>query len=138
MYAMGSKQYAQINRQTGVEEKDPHQLIGMLMDGVMDRVSTAKGHVQRNEVDKKGQSISAAITIIGGLQASLNHEAGGELAERLNGLYEYMAERLFIASKDNSVQALDEVCTLMAEVRTGWNGIRPQIDNGEVTLPQMS
>lgn len=138
MYAMGSKHYAQINRQTGVEGKDSHQLITLLMDGVVDRVSMAKGHVQRNEVDKKGQTIGAAINILGGLQASLNMEEGGELAERLNMLYDYMAERLFVASKDNDVQALDEVGRLMSEIRVGWNGIRPQIDNGEVPLPQLS
>lgn len=138
MYAMGSKHYAQINRQTGVEGKDSHQLITLLMDGVVDRVSMAKGHVQRNEVDKKGQTIGAAINILGGLQASLNMEEGGELAERLNMLYDYMAERLFVASKDNDVQALDEVGRLMSEIRVGWNGIRPQIDSGEVPLPQLS
>jgi flagellar protein FliS len=51
-------------------------------------------------------------------------EAGGELAIRLDQLYDYMARRLVSANRRNDPEALREVHRLLCEIRTGWDGIR--------------
>ena len=51
-------------------------------------------------------------------------EAGGELAERLDALYTYMVQRLMKAHIDNDAAILDEVATLLREVKSGWDGIK--------------
>ena len=41
--AKGAQQYAQMNKQTGVENANPHQLIGMLYQGALDNLQQAIG-----------------------------------------------------------------------------------------------
>lgn len=116
-------QYRQVVNQGGIIDASPHQLILMLMDGAMGRISTAKGCLQRGEVARKGELISGAISIIEGLRGSLNHEAGGEIARNLDNLYEYMTRQLVRANLDNGAAPLDEVTALLREVKEAWIAI---------------
>jgi flagellar protein FliS len=71
----------------------------------------------------KGQNIGHAIQIVGGLQSSLNIEAGGEVAENLSNLYDYMVRRLLAANNQNDESILDEVSGLMVEIKMGWDAM---------------
>ncbi len=117
------KEYAAIGVQTGIEDASAHRLVLMLMNGALDRINTAKGHLQRNERGAKAQNISWAIAIIDGLRDSLNIEAGGEVATNLDDLYEYMTYRLAEANVQDSGEMLDEVHRLMSQIKQGWEGI---------------
>ncbi|VAX04640.1 Flagellar biosynthesis protein FliS, partial [hydrothermal vent metagenome] len=70
--------------------------------------------------------IKIAISIISdGLRGSLDMDAGGEIAENLDALYEYMLQRLMAGHAKNDPVALDEVNTLLREIKSGWDGIKP-------------
>lgn len=118
--------YAKVGVETGVSAADPHKLVLMLLDGAVMSVSAAVVAMERNEIAAKGQSISKAIEIISdGLKASLDRKAGGELAERLAGLYDYLCMRLLYANLHNDRVALDEVSGLLESLRESWRGISP-------------
>lgn len=118
--------YAKVEVETGVTSADPHKLVLMLFDGAVLAISTAAGAMQRGDVATRGQSTSKAIEIItNGLKASLDVDAGGELAERLSALYDYMCERLLYANLHNNRAALDEVAGLLEGLREAWQGISP-------------
>ena len=126
MYANSVKQYANINATSEVESADPHRLIQMLIDGAISKMIVAKAMMERRDVARKGENVSWAISILGGLQASLDMEKGGDIAQSLNGLYEYMTLRLAQANAANDSAGLDEVIHLMKTIKEGWDGIRPQ------------
>lgn len=113
-------QYSRVRTQGGVESATPHQLTAMLFDGALARIASARGHMQRGEIAAKGECISRSIDIIGGLRSSLDHERGGELAERLDSLYEYMGRRLLYANLHDDVATLDEVADLLRPIRGAW------------------
>ncbi len=116
-------QYKQVGTRVGADSADPHQLIVMLYDGALERIAVAKGAMERNEIEIKGQKIGRAIAIIDGLKASLDNEKGGDIAANLNDLYSYMQRRLFEANSENSQSILDEVADLLKEVRQAWMAI---------------
>ncbi len=116
-----AESYAKIGVDAAVETADPHRLILMLFDGATVAISLARIHMENGQIADKGAAISKAIDLItNGLAASLDKEAGGELAERLAALYEYMAQRLLFANQKNSVAALDEVSELLSGLRDAW------------------
>ena len=120
--------YSKVGIETGVDTADPHKLILMLFEGAMLAVSSASLHMKRNagaeDVARKGEAISKAINIItNGLKASLDQEAGGELAGRLGALYDYMATRLLYANLHDQPAILDEVSHLLAELKGAWEQI---------------
>ncbi len=121
--ASALKQYQQVNAQSSVDDADPHRLIVMLMEGALDKIALAKGFIERNEVAKKGEHISWAISIIDGLRLSLDKEAGKELAQNLDDLYDYMGRRLVQANIKNDTTILDEVISLLLEIKGAWHAI---------------
>lgn len=121
-----AQSYAKVGLEVAVETASPHKLILMLFDGAVAAINIAKFEMASGEIAKKGASISKAIDIItNGLRASLDMEAGGELAERLSALYEYMAQRLLFANLKNSTATLDEVLELLISLRSAWEQIAP-------------
>ena len=116
-------EYTRINIQTDIESASPYRLIQMLMEGALSRISMAKAYIKQKQIAKKGEAISSAILIIGGLRDSLDHDAGGELAGNLEDLYEYMTNRLLTANLENDIEALDEVRRLLLQVKVAWDGI---------------
>lgn len=121
-------QYKTVGVQSGLESASPHTLIQMLLDGALGRLALAKGFMERNSHEEKGRAISSAISIIGGLQGSLDLDKGGEIAANLNALYTYMTERLFKAATNNDVETLNEISGLLEEIREGWQGIKAEVD----------
>lgn len=118
--------YAQVSTDIAVEAADPHRLIVMLFDGARTAIVMARAHMERNEIPQKGAAISKAIDIIeNGLLASLDIKSGGELAERLAALYQYISQRLLWANLKNSVAALDEASQLLGELQSAWLMIGP-------------
>jgi len=117
------KKYQQVSVSSSVMGASPHRLVQMLMEGALERIAVAKECIVRNEVAMKGQNIGRAIDIVGGLQDSLNKEAGGEIAENLNNLYDYMIRRLLVANSQNDASILDEVSNLVLEIKMGWDAM---------------
>ena len=113
--------YSKIGLETGVASADPHKLIMMLFDGAVLTLADAKRSMEEKRIPDKCKQIDQALNIIdSGLRASLDPQAGGELAERLDALYGYMSHRLVIANLKNDPAILEEVTGLLNEIRTAW------------------
>ncbi|MFL9889429.1 flagellar export chaperone FliS [Paraburkholderia sp. RL17-383-BIF-A] len=124
----GANAYARVGVETGVMGASPHRLIVMLYQGARQAIAQARMHLQQGNVPGRGEAIGKAIQIVeSGLQQSLNLEAGGEIAERLNALYSYMSRRLLEANIKQSEAMLVEVDGLLATLEEAWIGIAPEI-----------
>jgi flagellar protein FliS len=123
----GANAYARVGVQTGVMGASPHRLIVMLYQGARQAIARARMHLQQGNVAERGKAVSNAISIIqSGLQQSLNKEAGGEIAARLDALYTYMGRRLLEANVRQDEQMLVEVDQLLATLEEAWLGIAPE------------
>ena len=120
----GAAAYSSVGVETGVSTADPHKLILMLFEGALLQIGTAVIALEKKDVPTKGIAISKAIEIIlNGLKVSLDYEAGGELAQRLGALYDYMTQRLLYANLHNSRPAMDEVTQLLTDLKSAWEAI---------------
>ena len=120
----GAAAYSSVGVETGVSTADPHKLILMLFEGALLQIGTAVIALENKDVPAKGMAISKAIEIIlNGLKVSLDYEAGGELAQRLGALYDYMTQRLLYANLHNSRPAMDEVTQLLTDLKSAWEAI---------------
>jgi flagellar protein FliS len=119
------QQYQKMKADQAISGADPHRLIVMLMQGVIEKVAAAKGYLAQGNRAEKAQQISWAISILGGLRMSLDKEKGGEIAENLDNLYSYMEEKLLQANINDDAQLLEEVSSLMKTILSGWMEIAP-------------
>ncbi|APR03289.1 flagellar export chaperone FliS [Thauera chlorobenzoica] len=119
----GARAYARVGIESGVMSANPHKLIVMLFDGAAGFIRAARLHMQAGQVAAKGEAISKAIDVVGGLSSALDHERGGELAGRLESLYDYISDLLLKANLENSVARLDEAERLLADIASAWREI---------------
>ena len=119
--------YKKAGAEAAVEVNDPHKLILLLFAGAQAALGSARAAIKLNQVATKGESISKAIDIVSnGLKVSLDLETGGQIAEQLEALYDYMVLRLLNANAKNDLKALDEVSGLLEEIHSAWRGIAPE------------
>ena len=128
------KAYGKVGAHSGTAYASPHRLILMLLEGALDKIANAKGHMERGDIGQKGNFISWAISIVGGLRASLDFEKGGEIAANLEALYDYMERTLVLANVENDVNKLDEVAGLINTIKEAWLQIDAQ-QSAETDVP---
>lgn len=130
-YARGAGAYARVGVESGVMSASPHQLISMLFDGAGTAIRAAALHMREGQVAEKGKAISKALDIVNnGLLAALDREKGGELADRMASLYDYIARLLLYANLRNDPASLDEAGRLLADLGEAWNQIKPAAHQG--------
>ncbi len=130
-------EYQQVGVFSGAAYADPHYLITMLMEGALERIALTKGAIAKGDVVEKSRLIGNAITIVEGLKGCLDLSVGGELAQNLADLYDYMTRRLLNANLNNDIQMLDEVASLLHEIKVAWQQI-PQVHEKPKNLERMA
>ncbi len=100
----------------------PIELVRMLYQAGMGAVREARRHLAAGDIASRARSINKACDVLMELLSSLDRKRGGEIAERLGGLYAYMHGRLLEANLQQSDEPLAEVLGLMATLAEGWDG----------------
>lgn len=123
-YGRGASAYARVGVESGVMSASPHQLIVMLFDGALASMRAARIHMEAGNAAEKGLAISKSLDIVNnGLAAALDTEKGGEVAERLGSLYDYIARLLLAANLHNDQQSLSQAESLLENVASAWRDI---------------
>ena len=125
----GVAQYGKVAAESEVGYASPHRLVQMLMEGALDKVATAKGCIERGDLEGKSRQLTWAMSIVNGLRTSLDMDAGGSIAANLDDLYTYMTRRMIDASVDNDAEALAEVIDLMLEIKGAWDAMPDEVRN---------
>jgi flagellar protein FliS len=115
--------YGEGSRTSQAVVADNVELIQMLFDGLIDSLVTARGHIERGSIEEKNKSLMRAGRIVIGLQGALDLEKGGDLASNLYELYSYVTRRLIHVNARNDLEVLQEVYTLMNDIRQAWRDV---------------
>ncbi len=126
-YGRGANAYARVGVESGVMSADPHKLIAMLFEGAQTAIRAARIHMQDGNTGEKGKAISKALDIVNnGLAAALDQEKGGDIAERLASLYDYIARLLLTANLRNDAESLNQAEQLLENIASAWREIGQQ------------
>ena len=123
--------YQRINVETAVSEASPHQLVNLLLEGLLQNVGAARVALKRGDIAGKGKKINNAVRIIDeGLRPALDLAKGGDIAANMNGLYGYCSLRLTEANLRNDDAALEDVIRVIEPIADGWKQIGGQVAAG--------
>jgi flagellar protein FliS len=123
---VGYQNSANRYREVAISTANPLQLVIMLYDAAICSLQEAQGHINKKDIAARSRSINKCIAIISELQSCLNLRAGGEIANSLDRLYDYMKRRVFAANVQQSCQPLVEVEALLENLRSAWKQISGQ------------
>ena len=116
-------QYGQIKNDAQTTYASPHQLMLMLFDGAIEAMSMTVGAIQNKNFELRSKQSTRSITIINGMRDCLDMESGGELSDNLYSLYQYMAQELFRASFKNDADTIQNIQTMLKDIRESWEKI---------------
>ncbi len=131
MYSRNAaQQYHTVRSHGQVADASPARLVQIMFEHILMNLATAQGCMERiknnlpfNDVVLKCKAMGKAVRLIGQLDATLDMEKGGRIADNLHNLYLYMLGRLTTANAENDAQIVIEVASLVRKIKSGWDGI---------------
>ena len=139
MYGRNLKAYQRTNLEAELSVASPHRVIQMLFNGLLERLSQAKGAIERKDYEDKANRISKAVGIIEGLQGALDRKENPARGDKMYALYDYMKELLGEASSTLDEKPIDEVISLLMPIKNAWDNIPEDIKqktNAEIVARQ--
>ncbi|MBL0544324.1 flagellar export chaperone FliS [Aeromonas jandaei] len=120
MYSRNLNAYKETSVTADLAVADPHRVIQLMMQGVLERLAQAKGAIERQDMEAKSTAVSKAQGLLHGLQDALDMSQG-TISENLYSLYSYMDERVRDASLELDVAPIEEVMALMITIKSAWD-----------------
>ena len=105
---------------TQVSTSNPEKILLMLYDGAVKFTRIAIDRLAKGDIAAKGLYISKAQAIVAELMNTLDHDAGGAMASRLEQLYIYLINEYVTSNINNSVQPLENALGILTTLRDTW------------------
>ncbi len=117
--------YQKADRNAAAEAGDPHALVSLLFEELLRQMRLFVATFEDGNADREARSMyfSRALTIIYGLQSSLNFEQGGEIVENLFRLYEYSRQQLLSASRTDDITGTHTAINALENIYDAWSQI---------------
>lgn len=117
------KEYKEIQVNTANREK----LLIMLYQGCIKFLRFSKKSIEEDNIEAANNYIIKSQDIIRELMNTLDRENGGEIADNLYNLYDYMYRELVSANINKDIEKVEIVEEMMSELLESWQ----QITNGK-------
>ena len=110
-------------QETSVMTHDKGRLVVLLYDGAIKYLKQSIFAMDAGNFEQKGELIYKAQNILFELNNVLDIDKGGQIAENLRKLYNFMYQRLNQASIQCDRQIIREVIELLSELNEGWKAV---------------
>ncbi|SMP06911.1 flagellar protein FliS [Desulfurobacterium pacificum] len=110
-----------------VETASPVEHVILLYEKVILLLKEAIEAIEEGDVQAKVDAIVKADRIIRVLNNSLDMEKGGEIAENLRKLYDFILDSLVIANGKNDKRLLNDLIGILTTLKEGWEGIKNRV-----------
>lgn len=129
------KAYKKVTVESSLTSADPHQIISMMYNGLLESIAQAKGAIVRKDFGTKGVKITKAINILQALQNSLDNKSEPIVSQRFTDLYSVCIDLLIDANISLELDVLDQVISYILPLRDAW--VQISIEDKTVGLKQI-
>ena len=113
----------QAYRDSSVLTAPPERLVVMLYDGAHRFLFQAAHAMRSGDIQQTNNRLQRAEAIISELRATLNHEQGGDVAGRLEAIYDFCQRHLIEARIKRDAERVEQVMKLLGELRDAWEQV---------------
>jgi flagellar protein FliS len=122
MTSMGSDPHSTY-KSTQIETASQEQILLMLYDGCIKYTRQAKKAMQEDDHKTSHNKLIQAQDIVTELMSTLDMEVGGEVAEELYQLYDFVLHNLIQANVDKDPERIDDVLPVLEELNDTWDEV---------------
>ena len=108
---------------TNVNTVDSLRLVIMCYEGCIANAARAQAEMKKGNLAEKGMYLSKATAIVSELMSVLDKEKGGDIAERLESIYQYVLHVFSQANLQMSPALIDDGIRVLRELKDGWETI---------------
>ncbi len=112
-----------------VKTASPAKLVELLYMKAVDVLKEAEEFIEKKEFTSANEKIKRAQDIVLELNLSLDIERGGQIAQNLRALYNYMFQRLLDANIKKDVEIVREVRDMLEELLETWREVMKRAGN---------
>ena len=116
--------YRRLQNESRAAAADPVELVTMLYDELETAIGVLAAMVRQGQRVSATEPAHRARAILIGLDAGLDHQAGGDVAGALSRVYSSMRRKLDKAVAANSVDDLGELLDGVKTVSGAWRQLR--------------
>ncbi len=106
--------------------KSQIDLILQVYDGAIAAFRTASEHYADERADQGFEELERARRFVTHLYTTLDHDKGGEIADRLSRLYAWVINQVNVAQATKDLTVIDDNITILNNLRDGWRGVKEQ------------
>lgn len=110
-------------KSTQVETASREQILLMLYDGCIKYMEQARDTMAEEQFERSHQKLIKAQDIVTELMASLEMDVGGQIAEDLYNLYDYVLHNLVQANVEKNVNRIESVLPVMRDLFDTWTEV---------------
>ncbi|QAT40545.1 flagellar export chaperone FliS [Clostridium sp. JN-9] len=107
-------------KNNSVNYASKEQLLLMLVEGAVKFAKIARQAIADKDITKAHENIVKTENIYYELMATLDVTKGGEWAQKLMSVYEFIVRRLTEANLKKDIKIMDEVIPLIEDIRDTW------------------
>lgn len=112
------------------ETASPHRLILFLYEGAIRFGLQSVKAIEEADIKASHTYITKTQEVLYELIACLDLKQGGEIASNLHSLYMYMINRLLHANVHRDVDSIQEVITILRDIKSAWEEIGKEVSLG--------
>ena len=113
--------YGRASLEAKVASASPHQLVALLFDRLARLVRNARDAAGAGDPARRLRATEKALAILDGLDATLDDDRGGSVAQSLHAVYTLLRDRLLAGQTQGLSEALESVESLA----DAWRAIAP-------------
>ena len=107
-------------RKNEISTSSQGRLILMMYEGAIKFATMALQSIEKGDINGQGKYINKTHDIINELSLALDLKKGGEVAQRLESLYQYMLSQLTLANIKADRKALEMVLKILSPLADAW------------------
>ena len=115
--------------QNEVATSSQGKLIVMMYEGALKFVALAIDGIDNKDLSKKGLYISKTHDIINELSCALDMKKGGDVAQKLESLYQYILHQLTRANIKSDREALESIVKVITPLMEAWKELLAKTNN---------
>ena len=110
--------------ETRILSADPAELVQILYEHAILAVQEARRQLAAGDIAARSKAVSKCVAILGELDGSLDHNAGGSLSQELARLYDFMLMQLTLGNFEQKDAPFAAVESILQTLTEAWRAVR--------------
>lgn len=119
-------------REMQIRTASPAGLVLQMYDAAMQKMRRALELHAEGRIAERGAALSVALGIVAELRQALDHEKGGQIAQRLEALYLFINERLVDFNLEGRAEACQEAIRVLEPLHSAWSELVQRPDDAKL------